>query len=158
MRVSRQWRDLKYRKWHGFGHEADKEPTEGGLALFCSACAQEGINIPDNWKESKTPWVYTRTFTLDGNFEMNKLKSKRPTDDVFLSDGKAFLVEDEQYQAHIKLSRDIKQDRTCNQHRAVTEGNLNRRNLESTGCGAAACARHGCWIPRSVVDFQKGER
>jgi hypothetical protein len=26
------------------------------------------------------------------------------------------------------------------------------------GVGAAACPRHGCFVPHSVVDFQKGER
>ncbi|KAI5987586.1 hypothetical protein EDC04DRAFT_2518722, partial [Pisolithus marmoratus] len=28
----------------------------------------------------------------------------------------------------------------------------------STGIGATACAQHGCFVPHSVVDFQKGER
>ena len=30
--------------------------------------------------------------------------------------------------------------------------------MEATGIGAIACGRHGCFIPHSVVDFQKGER
>jgi hypothetical protein len=30
--------------------------------------------------------------------------------------------------------------------------------LQATGVGACACARHGCFVPHSVVDFQKGER
>jgi hypothetical protein len=30
--------------------------------------------------------------------------------------------------------------------------------MEATGIGAAACARHGCYYPHSVVDFQKGEK
>lgn len=99
-----------------------------------------------------------RTLTLDGNFEMNKLKSKKPHDDVKLSDGKAFLVEDEPYRRHLTIATEVKEKSTCHQHKAVNEVNLNRQNLESTGIGAAACARHGCWYPRSVVDFQKGER
>ena len=41
---------------------------------------------------------------------------------------------------------------------AVTEANTNRQILESTGLSAAACAQHGCFIPHSIVDFQKGER
>jgi len=28
----------------------------------------------------------------------------------------------------------------------------------ATGIGACACARHGCFLPNSVVDFQKGEK
>ena len=30
--------------------------------------------------------------------------------------------------------------------------------MEATGIGAIACGRHGCFIPHSVVDFQKGEQ
>jgi Kyakuja-Dileera-Zisupton transposase len=47
---------------------------------------------------------------------------------------------------------------TCANHKAVNQANANRRNLEATGVGACACARHGCFVPHSVVDFQKGER
>ena len=36
--------------------------------------------------------------------------------------------------------------------------NLNRKNRDATGIGACACARHGCFVPQAVVDFQKGER
>jgi hypothetical protein len=51
MRVTRQWRDLKSRKWHGFGHETNREPGKGELALFCPTCPQPGVNLPENWKE-----------------------------------------------------------------------------------------------------------
>jgi len=40
----------------------------------------------------------------------------------------------------------------------VNQTNTNRSNLEATGVGTTACARHGCFVPTSVVDFQKGER
>jgi CxC2 like cysteine cluster associated with KDZ transposases len=50
MRVSRQWRDLMNRKRFGYGHDQDKKPSLGDLALFCPACPQPGINIPDDWK------------------------------------------------------------------------------------------------------------
>jgi hypothetical protein len=51
-----------------------------------------------------------------------------------------------------------KQKSTCNAHQAVNQANANRHNLESTGIGATACACHSCFVPHSVVDFQKGER
>jgi hypothetical protein len=35
---------------------------------------------------------------------------------------------------------------------------MHRNHLDSTGKGACACARHGAFVPHSVVDFQKGER
>jgi hypothetical protein len=40
----------------------------------------------------------------------------------------------------------------------VNRANAERHKLEATGIGAAACSRHGCFVPHSVVDFQKGER
>ena len=46
----------------------------------------------------------------------------------------------------------------CSNHRAQNNGNLHRKRLDSTGKGACACARHSAFVPRCVVDFQKGER
>jgi hypothetical protein len=51
LRVSRLWRNLKYRKWHGFGHAFDPNPGPGELALFCAACPQPGVNLPDGWRD-----------------------------------------------------------------------------------------------------------
>ena len=50
------------------------------------------------------------------------------------------------------------QHSTCHAHRAVNQANADRHDMEATGIGAIACGRHGCFIPHSVVDFQKGER
>ncbi|KIK74153.1 hypothetical protein PAXRUDRAFT_176543, partial [Paxillus rubicundulus Ve08.2h10] len=46
----------------------------------------------------------------------------------------------------------------CNNHRAVNQAISLHAQLEATGIGATACACHGCFVPHSVVDFQKGER
>ncbi|KIM59760.1 hypothetical protein SCLCIDRAFT_125577, partial [Scleroderma citrinum Foug A] len=54
LRISRIWRDLKHRKWFGFGHSSKPDPEEGGLAAFCPACPQPGINLPQNWKTEYT--------------------------------------------------------------------------------------------------------
>jgi hypothetical protein len=48
MMTSREWRDLLLRKRFGFGHNLDSKPSKGDLALFCPACPQQGINVPDN--------------------------------------------------------------------------------------------------------------
>ena len=52
-RVSRQWRNLKLRKWFGFGHRPEV-PGPGQMALFCAACPQPDINLPADWKERYT--------------------------------------------------------------------------------------------------------
>jgi hypothetical protein len=50
LRTSRLWRNMKYRKWHGFGHEPDRSPGPGELAIFCAACPQPGVNLPEGWE------------------------------------------------------------------------------------------------------------
>ena len=55
--MSRMWRNIKYRKWHGFGHNTDEEPGASDLALFCAACPQPGINLLDNWQSDPEQYV-----------------------------------------------------------------------------------------------------
>ena len=45
------WRDLSNRKRAGFGHDAERYPEHGELAVFCPACPQLGINLPGDWKD-----------------------------------------------------------------------------------------------------------
>jgi CxC2 like cysteine cluster associated with KDZ transposases len=54
-RMSRIWRWMKRLKWAGYGNTIRKsnEAKAGQLTVFCPACPQPGINIPDNWKEDK---------------------------------------------------------------------------------------------------------
>lgn len=52
-RVSRQWRNLKLRKWFGFGHTSE-QPGRGQMALFCPACPQPGVNLPPDWEAQYT--------------------------------------------------------------------------------------------------------
>ena len=49
LRVSRQWRNLKYRKWHGFGHTGGTIEA-GQLALGCVACPRPGVNLETGWE------------------------------------------------------------------------------------------------------------
>ena len=47
-RVTRQWRNLKYRKW--FWIMDNRKADRGEMALFCAACPQVGVNLPPDWK------------------------------------------------------------------------------------------------------------
>ncbi|KIK27338.1 hypothetical protein PISMIDRAFT_8184 [Pisolithus microcarpus 441] len=82
----------------------------------------------------------------------------KPELDVALSDGKGYMVAEVHYQSHLQQSLDSKERSTCSNHRAINAANINKSNLQSSGIGATACAQHGCFIPHSVMDFQKGER
>lgn len=52
-RMSRLWRWMKKLKWAGYAGNSktvkDVKPAE--LSIFCPACPQQNINIPDNWKD-----------------------------------------------------------------------------------------------------------
>ncbi|KAG2060482.1 hypothetical protein BDR06DRAFT_871668, partial [Suillus hirtellus] len=124
-------------KWHGFGHRSDN-PSTGELALFCLACPQPGIN----------------SFVMDGNFKAEHLHPIKPFDEVWLSDGLGFMVGKDRYNMHLAEAADTVEKSSCNNHRAVNQANDASHKLESTGIGGVACARHGCFVPHSMVDFQ----
>jgi len=49
LRASRQWRDLTNRMQSGVGLNSDEDtPQDGAMAIFCPACPQPGINLPDD--------------------------------------------------------------------------------------------------------------
>jgi len=162
MRAARQWRQCKLYKWHGFAHK-DDQPKDGDLALFCPACPQPGINLDLSTgtvtQSDNTPsWLMTRYLVMDGNFKAKHMHPVNPSDEVSLMDGLGFMVSDDRYKSHLAIARDHVQRSDCNNHRAVNQANASRQRLEATGIGGCACARHGCFVPHSMVDFQKGER
>ncbi|KAG1776260.1 hypothetical protein EV702DRAFT_1179917 [Suillus placidus] len=136
--------DLKQLKWHGFSHEK-RQPKAGELALFCPACPQPGVNVNLAEKNAADPaWLYSRSLVMDGNFKAEHMFPANPTDEVALTDGLGFMVGDARYKMHLAEAKDV--------------ANASRHKLEATGIGGCACARHGCFVPHSMVDFQKGER
>jgi hypothetical protein len=59
-RMGRIWRWMKRLKWAGYGNK-DKMASDvapGELSVFCPACPQPGINIPDNWKDDPARYAY----------------------------------------------------------------------------------------------------
>jgi len=63
-RVSRQWQNLKYRKW--FWLLDNEQAGRGEMALFCAACPQNGINLPVGWQDdfAKYPSVEVHELSL----------------------------------------------------------------------------------------------
>ncbi|KAG2004971.1 hypothetical protein CC2G_003473 [Coprinopsis cinerea AmutBmut pab1-1] len=157
-RAGRQWRRLKDLKRHGIGH-TNKTPGRGEMALFCAACPQPGINLPDNWRSDPEDWKYQRSLVADGNFVCVHRKQKNQGEgDVFLKKGEGFMTERTRYKAHLKEAEERKEPQTCHEHRAIADRSKGHKGCDVTGIGAFACMRHGCFAPGSVVDFQKGER
>ncbi|KAH6906278.1 hypothetical protein BKA70DRAFT_1497792 [Coprinopsis sp. MPI-PUGE-AT-0042] len=155
-RAGRQWRRLKDLKRNGFAHK-DRPPGKGEMALFCAACPQPGINLPDDWEQDDEAWKYIRSFVADGNFKCIH-RTQKSEDDIWLSKGESYMTERKKYAQHISSTPETKQIPTCNEHRAVADKSKLQKGCDVTGIGAMACMRHGCFVPGSVVDFQRGER
>ncbi|KAI9432529.1 hypothetical protein H4582DRAFT_2083395 [Lactarius indigo] len=160
LRASQQWRDLRNRIESGLGHQhTGTSANEGSMAIFCPACPQPGINLPDDWRTryNDKPNQLIRTFIMDGNFSAEHMRCRTGDTDVPLSVGMAFMANPNSYKAHLHSGQEISQPSTCNTYRAIEQANSSRPHLDVTGIGATACC-HGFFVPTSVVDFQKGER
>lgn len=55
--ISREWRNLKARQRAGYAYSPPDAIPAGGLALFCLACPQPGVNLPDDWKSDPDRYV-----------------------------------------------------------------------------------------------------
>ncbi|TFY54792.1 hypothetical protein EVJ58_g8650 [Rhodofomes roseus] len=108
LRTSRQWRNLKYRKWKGYGHGCgDLGP--GKLTLSCVACPRSGINLAAGWENENESWKHAVSFVMDGNFSAEHLKMRRPGDDIPLADGHGFMVTNLPYKEHLKAAVDVRE-------------------------------------------------
>ncbi|KAL4061722.1 hypothetical protein J3A83DRAFT_4119082, partial [Scleroderma citrinum] len=103
-------------------------------------------------------WKFTRTLVMDGNFKAKHMHSKDPSNEVWLMDGKGFIVESMPYKEYLKGITNVVERLDCSNHHAVNHANANRNQLASTGISGCACARHGCFVPHAMVDFQKGRQ
>ncbi|KAG1859084.1 hypothetical protein C8R48DRAFT_748627 [Suillus tomentosus] len=131
-------------------------PKAGELALFCPACPQPGVNLSMSDRNGSNPaWLYSRSLVMDGNFKAEHLRPTNPTDEVALTDGLGFMVSDARYKMHLSQAQDIVQRSDCNKHQAVNQANAFRHQLEATGIGGCACARHRCFVPHSMSAGQR---
>ncbi|KAI6145957.1 hypothetical protein BKA82DRAFT_4016123 [Pisolithus tinctorius] len=128
-------------------HQQLPDPWASELVLFCPACPQPGINVPDQDID------LSETFVMDGNFKAEHMLLKNAAEEVWLMDGNGFMVTLAPYKEYLTGTKS-----DCNNHQAVNQENAQRNKLESTGIGGCACARHGCFVPHAMVDFQKGEQ
>ncbi|TEB06358.1 hypothetical protein FA13DRAFT_1760159 [Coprinellus micaceus] len=150
LRVGRQWRNLKELM----------TPGEGDLALFCAACPQPGINLPDSWQLDPEQWVYTRVNVMDGNFIcIHRMLKNQEGDMVWLKgNGEGFMTSKGPYDTYVENAVEDKEVSKCYNYRAIADRGKAYKGCDASGIGAAACGRHGAFIPTSVLDFQKGER
>ncbi|KAF8799621.1 hypothetical protein BYT27DRAFT_7227787 [Phlegmacium glaucopus] len=150
-RLSRLWRWVKKLKWAGFGHK-DVNPMDvapGELAVFCLACPQPGINLPDNWLMDEN----------HGNFKADHVKNNNAAPDLWLSDGGGMMTRWAEYKDFLHTATERLTKAPCeNTFCAIEQAMLLSKACDITGIVAIACARHGCFAPNSIVDLTWGEQ
>jgi hypothetical protein len=114
-RMSRIWRWMKKLKWAGYADSTKSvhDVGSGDLAIYCPACPQPGINLPDNWKDDPARhviyslsaffdlwfnrWVYKRMFVADGNFKADHVRQTKEAGDIWLSEGSSMIPDRQEY-------------------------------------------------------------
>jgi hypothetical protein len=131
LRASCQWRDLRNRMEQGLGLQLEHVAADGALAIFCPACPQPGINLPNGWRTRYKPYVtipksdgschstanrdqLVHTFIMDGNFSAEHMRPWTGEQDISLSAGMAFMANPESYKSHLWTGREIAQ--VCEAH------------------------------------------
>ena len=65
LRASHQWHNLSNRVQSGLGHQHKNDPINvGSMAIFCPACPQPGINLPDDWQQRYTSYGFIKILHL----------------------------------------------------------------------------------------------
>ncbi|KAF9054761.1 hypothetical protein BJ165DRAFT_1566299, partial [Panaeolus papilionaceus] len=157
-RMCRIWRWMKKLKWAGLRLDGKAaKPTSGQFTVFCSACPQPGINIPDNWHEEPDAAVYGRTFVADGNFKADHVEYKGK--DAPLYDRHGMMPNSSEYQSYLKQANHAPMRAPCdNSFRTIDKALATQKGCDVTGVVGVACARHGCYCPNALVNLQKGEQ
>ncbi|KAL4063611.1 hypothetical protein V8B97DRAFT_2026312 [Scleroderma yunnanense] len=159
-------------KMKGF-HVGSCDPGLGDLVQFCPACPQLRINIPGAHNIDLSKWKYLQVIVTDGNFKAEHMTPKNTGNEFWLMDGHRYMVGSWRYNTYLTgtkatvavwqiqspwLLTDLVKRSDCSNHCVVNQANTGRGHLASTGIGECACARHRCFIPYPMVNFQKGKQ
>jgi hypothetical protein len=91
----------------GLGHPQPRAATSGSLALFCPACPQPGINLPEDWAIDADHWKYQRVFVMDGNFAAENMKSRGTNEDINLTEDAGYFTGVREYDEHLSTAPDV---------------------------------------------------
>ncbi|KAF8805303.1 hypothetical protein BYT27DRAFT_7224958 [Phlegmacium glaucopus] len=127
---------LKWARYAGTDKKANQVGA-GNLAIYCPACPQPGINIPDDWKDDPA----------------------RHMGDVWLSEGSGMMPRNAEYMDFLASAIERLMVTPCeNTFRAIMNALQASKLCDITGLVSIACGRHGCYAPQSLVDLFKGEQ
>jgi hypothetical protein len=114
----------------------------------------------------------------DGNRKADHVRQKTGNRDAWISEGSGMIPEREDYQNFLKTAIErltvrvkflsdilllmfrliITKKAPCqNRFQAIMNALLSSKACDVTGIVAIACARHGCYVPNTIVDLSLGE-
>lgn len=77
------------------------------MALFCPACPQPGINLPEDWAIDADDWKYQRVFVVDGNFAAEHMKGRGNNEDIHLTEDAGYFTALSEYREHLATAKDV---------------------------------------------------
>ncbi|KAK7019006.1 CxC2 domain-containing protein [Favolaschia claudopus] len=162
-RMSRQFAFLGRLMRAGRAHDAHgvEATGRGECAVLCWACPQEGMNLPDRWRDvdPQFQFLFMLILAIDANFRMRNRLRANAHDDPPLASGWGYMQEEKGYKAHLRNAVPEKDISTCVAFAALTQKDTRlTTGLRSSGVGAVVCARHELIRPQGMGDLQKGER
>lgn len=130
--------------------------------------------------EKSSRFVFKLMLVADGNFKADHVRQKG-SDNIWLSEGGGMAPKRAEYHAFLRSAiekltvskicsiTNVQGATACrsshfqkapceNTFRAIMNALLASKACDVTGVGSMACARHGCYVPTSLVDFFKGEQ
>ncbi|KAK6974636.1 CxC2 domain-containing protein [Favolaschia claudopus] len=161
--VSRQFSFLLRLKRAGRAHDASglEGTARGECAVRCWACPQEGINLPEGWREvgPEFQFLFMLILAMDANFRLRNRLRPNARDDPPLGSGWGYVVEGTGYKRMIANHVPEKDVSTCIAFAALAQKETRlTTGLRASGVGAVICARHELLRPQGLGDLQKGER
>ncbi|KAK7019477.1 CxC2 domain-containing protein [Favolaschia claudopus] len=162
-RMSRQFSFLGRLKRSGRAHNPGgvESTGKGECAVRCWACPQEGVNLPEGWKDvaPEFQFLFMLILAVDANFRMrNRLRANAHYDPP-LGSGWGYMQEANAYKRFLLNATPEKDISTCVAFAALAQKETRlTTGLRASGLGGVVCARHELIRPQGLGDLQKGER
>ncbi|KAJ7062443.1 hypothetical protein B0H15DRAFT_794789, partial [Mycena belliarum] len=162
-RMSRQFAFVKRCERAGRAHDSlgVMRTPPGGCAVLCWACPQDGMNMPEGWRDvaPEFRFLYMLILAIDANFRLKNRIRKNELEDPSFGSGWGHFVNYKPYTKHLKNYIAEKDISTCIAFAALLQKDTRMTTgLRCSGVGGVVCARHELVRPQGMGDLQKGER
>ncbi|KAJ7015934.1 hypothetical protein C8F04DRAFT_984112 [Mycena alexandri] len=160
-RMAHQWAFVQRARRVGRGHDpAGLGATKPGEMLMdCWACPHDMKNLPPDWRDVDTNFLYMLILAVDANFKLKNCIRVNERYDLSLGPGWGAFVEPTAYKEHLRNYVGENDISTCIAFAALLQMDTRlTTGLRTSGIGGCVCACHECVRPNGMGELQKGER